>query len=253
MSYKAELRIELKGFTGIVPIRYERLSNASEKEKQKTFLKVGDEIAEQKFEVFNNTPFKISVDGKMVNYQQGERVTDFVDRKKVLIGAETKTIFDKALAKEYQLVEDKKGAIIEQEVETDKETTKLFEIVATRPAESYQEYVFDYEYEIFSDKKKTKTKEITYDNELLKVVEYLHKNNLLGICSFKRNGLSWAGIFRPIMVKGSNGKKGLDYFTMVMGLTLTTKQYQHLKEVSIAKAQQPISESIKQTLAILNV
>jgi len=247
------LRIDLKNFTGIVPIRYERLSNASEKTKQKTFIKVGDEVAEQKFEVFNKTPFKISVDGKIVDYQQGERVTDFVDRKKVLIGADTKTIFDKALAKEYQFVESKKGGLIEQEVETDRETTKVFEIVATRPAESYQEYIFDYEYEVFSDKKKTKTREITYDNELLKVVEYLHKNNLLGICSFKRNGLSWAGILRPILVKGSNGKTGLDYFTMVMGLTLTTKQYQHLKEVSVAKAQQPISKSVQQTLATLNV
>ncbi len=247
MSFKAELRISLKGFSVVCPIRYEKLSNETERQKQETFLKVGDNVVEKRFEIFASHPIKIDVkgDGKLVSFQQGDPITDYMNRKKVITNEARDTIFQEAEIKEFQIVDEK-----EVEVEKDSETSKVFEIVDTRPIDIYSEYIFDKEYEVFSDKKKTKRGEITYESELLKVVEYLYDNKVLGVFQYQRGGLNWAGILKPIMTNG-NGKK--NYFTALMGLTMTVKQYQHLYEVEIARNKIANAEPIKKKLATLNV
>lgn len=210
-GYKAVLKYSFADFKGSIPIRYERLTNKEILEKIEIVKRAMDtkEEIEDKFRY-------LSLDN---NEDKTEEIEQLVKRKKCCVGLETGKVYEKETIQDFQVV-SKNGKVVEVEVKSPEETTKVFEIDETRPIEKFHSYLFEGGcYEIWADGKNDR--EINANTTDLKsLAEYLKKNGVCLLFDFQRANTHkpQRGFIKPVKNESLH---------LLMGLTMTEMVFHH--------------------------
>ena len=226
-SYKATLKANLNGLNITVPVKYERLTSKDVKDKIKIICKADD--GEEIKKLFRY------VDKGDITQDVTDKVEVFAQRKKVNFGESNGKIYTDDEVKDFQLVEDAKtGKIKEVEVAPPSETTKEFEVIGTRPMDSWDNYLAESEYELYSDDQKS----------LKDLADYMIAHDEIVMFEFQR-----ARTHKPMIafVKPVFEPNG---FVLVMRLTMTKYSFKRLMDLTATAKQRATTNRAKVALNV---
>ena len=212
MAYNGELVVDFDNFSTTIPFKYEKFTSKEITDQIKIVSKADD--GETVLSKFRYVDINNPLDDKTSEIEQ------LVQRKKVLIGETNGQIYTSDEVNDFQIRVDEQDNVQEIPVESPDETTKKFEVSDTRTMDSWDSYLTEGDYEVYVEREEI--------GKMKKLADYLVANDIILMTPFQRVNVygSKVCLFKPI-IQG-------DKFVMMMRMTMTKYQYNHLLDVSDA-------------------